>query len=526
MGIFSKIVRALFGSSEPRRPVGSYRGPQEDREAPPYRPPTFTEDPPPNLDPGDFAPMSREEILKTKAPSASSTALGWVRFDRIPPKGDLHNELVDRAMVSHGFITPEELVEIHEVGAEMDVVQPSVDAVKVRAAAAGRAAAAATQAEREAIKAQKQAEARERRERRARLVEARKKTDIIYLGRGVSQGLADRRANVEKLTGLDLPVLAAPRDIAEAMGLTIPKLRWLAFHAESAKISHYVRFTVPKRTGGVRSLAAPMPLLAATQQWILYKLLSKLETEDPAHGFVRGRSTVTNATPHTGAQVLVNFDLSDFFPTITFPRVRGYFASLGYSPAAATILALLVTEPPRREVVHAGTKYQVATGPHALPQGACTSPALSNLIARQLDRRLHGMAVKLGYEYTRYADDMTFSTKSEEATPSLGYLMARVRHICLDEGFKVNEKKTRVLRPSASQRVTGIVVNDRVNVPRKIIRRMRAILHQAQFTGLEAQNRENHPEFHAEVLGMIAYISMVNPERGAELRAAYANRKL
>jgi retron-type reverse transcriptase len=407
----------------------------------------------------------------------------------------------------------------------VDVARPTLDAVQARAEVAGGAAVAATHAEREAIRERKRAEARERRERHARLVAARKQTDIVYLGRGVSQGLADRRANVEKLAARGLPVLAAPRDLATAMGLAIPKLRWLAFHAEAAKITHYVRFTVPKRSGGTRSLAAPMPLLAATQQWILENVLVRLETEDPAHGFVRGRSTVTNASPHVGAKVLVNFDLSEFFPTISFPRVRGYFISLGYSPAAATILGLLATEPPRREVLHAGTKYQVATGPRALPQGACTSPALCNLIARQLDRRLSGLAAKLGYEYTRYADDLTFSKKREAVTPSLGYLMARVRHICQDEGFAVNEKKTRVLRPSASQRVTGIVVNDRVNVPRQVIRRLRAILHQARFDGLDAQNREGRPEFRAWVLGMIAYVSMVNPERGAELRAAYERQK-
>jgi len=168
---------------------------------------------------------------------------------------------------------------------------------------------------------------------------------------------------------------------------------------------------------------------------------------------------------------------------------------------------------PRRELAHTGTTYHAATGPRALPQGACTSPALSNLIVRQLDRRLLGLANKLGHEYTRYADDMSFSAKSEDSTPSLGYLMARVRHIVQDEGFAVNEKKTRVLRPNASQRVTGIVVNDRLNVPRKTIRQLRAILHQARFTGLDAQNRENPPEFRAWLLGMIAYVSMVNPSR-------------
>ena len=93
-----------------------------------------------------------------------------------------------------------------------------------------------------------------------------------------------------------------------------------------------------------------------------------------AHGFVEKRSTVTNARPHVGKDVVVNLDLKDFFPSITFPRVRGLFESLGYSPAVATLLALLTTEAPRVQVLHDGTPFWVAAGERALPQGACTSP--------------------------------------------------------------------------------------------------------------------------------------------------------
>src|SRR4029079_11661853 len=132
-----------------------------------------------------------------------------------------------------------------------------------------------------------------------------------------------------------------------------------------------------------------------------------------AHGFVPGRSTMSNAVPHVRRDVVVNADLKEFFPTISFPRVKGVFQELGYSPAVATILALLCTESPRREVTYAGRVWQVAIGPRALPQGACTSPALSNLPARALDARLTGMAQKLGWTYTRYADDLTFSTSGD-----------------------------------------------------------------------------------------------------------------
>src|SRR5262249_32965661 len=133
-------------------------------------------------------------------------------------------------------------------------------------------------------------------------------------------------------------------------------------------------------------------------------------------------------------------------------------------------------------------------------------------------KRLRGLADKLGLNYTRYADDLTFSGDAE-ANGRVGYLMARVRHIAEDEGFALNVKKSRVQRRNAAQCVTGLVVNDRPGVPRATVRRLRAILHRARREGLEAQNREGRPAFGAWLEGMIAYIGMVRPVVGARLRA-------
>jgi retron-type reverse transcriptase len=277
---------------------------------------------------------------------------------------------------------------------------------------------------------------------------------------------------------------------------------------------------VPNKSGGTRELAAPHRDMARCQDWIRVNILDRVPLHDAAHGFVAGRSTVSNATPHLGRAVVVNADLRDFFPSITFPRVKGVFQQLGYSPAAATILALLCTECPRTTVDYAGRTLHVATGPRGLPQGASTSPALSNLVARGLDARIGGLAKKLGWTYTRYADDLTFSTDAEGA-PKTAWLLARLRHIVGEENFTVNEKKTRVQRPNACQTVTGIVVNKHPNVPRETVRRIRAILHRAKTTSLAAQNRGNRPHFAAWVRGMIAYIAMVNPDRGRELQTAY-----
>jgi retron-type reverse transcriptase len=283
-----------------------------------------------------------------------------------------------------------------------------------------------------------------------------------------------------------------------------------------------VRFTVPKKSGGVRELSAPHKSLAAAQRWIFQSILQGLPTHAAAHGFVRGRSICTNAMPHAGRHMLVNADLKDFFPTITFPRVRGAFESLGYSPAVSTIFALLCTESPRRTVEYAGRKFHVATGPRALPQGACTSPALSNLIARRLDSRLAGIAAKLGWQYTRYADDLSFSaTEDVEPDKKIGYLLARIRHIAQDEGFHVNEKKTRVLRRSAAMSVTGVVVNERPGVRRRQRRRLRAILHNASRSGLASQNRANVPHFAAKIRGQIAVDQMVNADQGRKLAEAF-----
>jgi hypothetical protein len=241
-----------------------------------------------------------------------------------------------------------------------------------------------------------------------------------------------------------------------------------------------------------------------------------LPVDPAAHGFATGRSILTNAQAHIGRAVLINLDLADFFPSIHLVRVRSVFVRLGYSGAVATLLALLCTECPRREVRYDGKTYFVATGARGLPQGACTSPALANQVAGRLDRRLAGLARKLNLAYTRYADDLTFSS-AEPITQRIGYLMARVRHIARDEGFTVNENKSRVLKRNTAQIVTGLVVNDKPTLRRREIRRLRAILHRAAKEGLDRQNRAGHPHFVAQLRGKIALLHMVRPELAAKL---------
>jgi retron-type reverse transcriptase len=471
-----------------------------------------------NLDASQFAPISSTDALaQARASTTVRSNPWWGRLDTIPPARDERTLLIDRSLVAYGLLKPEDLVEIHKIGDQM--LEFTGD--QAIAAERARAAVLASEADRKRLKEQKKAESAERKRKHAEDVARRTASDITFLGRGVSRGLADRRANVEKLQAGKLHVLASPADVAKALSISISRLRWLAFHSDAAETIHYVRFTVPKKSGGVRELSAPHRDLAAAQRWIFQNIIQRLPTHPAAHGFVPGRSIRSNALPHVGRQIVVNADLKDFFPTITFHRVRGAIEQLGYSPAVASILALLCTESPRRTVEYAGRTFHVATGPRALPQGACTSPALSNLIARRLDSRLGGIAAKLGWRYTRYADDLSFSAPAEAKPQEMtGYLLARIRHIAEDEGFFINEKKTRVLKQSTAMAVTGVIVNRRAGVRRREARRLRAILHNAKKHGLAAQNRTGDPQFEARLRGQIAFVHMINPDQCRPLLAA------
>lgn len=479
---------------------------------------------PPRVDPlsaGAILGLSQDELRK-RALRINPYQTAWIgRVDTIPPQSDERTALIDRGLILRGLLSEAQIAEIHRVG---DLWLKHHEAEKMAAIAAKKAvdlAMAAGAAERAAVKAQKKREAEAKKEQRAAEIQRRKAEDILYLGPGVSSLLSDRRSHIEALKERGLPLLSTPADVALALDLKVSELRWLCFHSEASEHPHYAYFEIPKRSSGKRLLAAPQPKLAKAQAWVLHNVLERLSTEEPAHGFIKGRSTVTCATPHVGRDLVINLDLTEFFPTISIDRVRGVFRRLGYSPAVASIFALLCSEAPRTPAIFEGRRYWVAVGPRALPQGACTSPALSNQIARKLDRRLAGMSRKYGFVYTRYADDLTFSAPPGKRQ-ELPMFLARVRHIVDEEGFALNPRKGRVQGAARRQSVTGIVVNQKPSVPREEVRTLRAILHQAKKTGLAAQNREGLPHFEAHLAGRIAYVHMVDPERAAPLRAALA----
>lgn len=320
-----------------------------------------------------------------------------------------------------------------------------------------------------------------------------------------------------RLQRFNLPILRTERDLAEWLGIPLPRLRWFTHDKPADRVWHYVRYEIPKRGGGRRVILAPKRELKALQRKVLDGLLAQVPASGSAHGFARGRSIVTNAQPHVGKEVILNLDLKDFFPSVIFPRVRGLFIALGYAFPVASTLALLCTEHEREAFDRDDVRYYISVGARSLVQGAPTSPALANMAAWRLDRRLEGLARKHGFAYTRYADDLTFS--GGEAGAALRILDSAQR-IIRDEHFEVNADKTRLYRRSSRQMVTGLVVNDGLNTPRRLRRRLRAILHNARRTGLEAQNREGRADFRAQLAGQIGFVQMANAKQAARLKEA------
>lgn len=315
---------------------------------------------------------------------------------------------------------------------------------------------------------------------------------------------------VEKLA---LPEIATPAALAKFLGLGSAKeiTRWLRPGEERG--SGYVAFEIPKATGGSRRIHAPRAALKRAQRRVLEGILSRIPAHEACHGFVKERSIVTNASAHRGARVVLKIDLADFFPTIHFRRVEGLFASYGYPRPVARLLAGICTHRARLP------DGRVAW-PGVLPQGAPTSPALANIVCRRLDARLSKLAHRAGATYTRYADDLTFSF-AEEPQRSLGRFFWWVDQICQAEGFAENAKKRRVLRQSRQQRVTGVVVNEGLTVPREVRRRLRAMIHRCRKEGLDAvAAAQGRPDLLAAMAGTAAYVKMVQPGPGEKLASA------
>jgi hypothetical protein len=326
-----------------------------------------------------------------------------------------------------------------------------------------------------------------------------------------------------------LPYLKTPQELADWLGTPIGKLVWLTHRLnengrpKSVQDAHYHYRWLAKRGGGQRLIEAPKPLLKQVQQRILRDILDKVPAHPQVHGFVEGRSILTNARPHVGRYVVLKFDLEDFYGSVHYRRVTAVFRGLGFSREVAIWLARLTTSAVPESLRAPGTSGGSVAWPYHprhLPQGAATSPALANLSAYSLDVRLTGLAQKDQVTYTRYADDLTFSG-SHRFAAALRDFIPLVTQIVRDERFRVNKAKRRVQRFHDRQRVTGVVVNEKPNVSREDYDRLKAILNNCVRRGPSTQNREQHPAFSAHLRGRIGHVLHLNPARGRKLLALY-----
>lgn len=253
----------------------------------------------------------------------------------------------------------------------------------------------------------------------------------------------------------------------------------------------YKTYHIPKRNGAFRRIDEPLPSLQKIQLWILRNILDRCVPSNIAMAFVKQRSIKHNAEIHLGRQMILSLDLKDFFPSISTPQVRSIFADLGFSTS----------------VVDALTQMTVLE--NGLPQGAPTSPSLSNLILKPFDERLKRFALRLGVRCSRYADDITIS-----GIFRVGEVVAGVRKLLLHYGFRLNDEKTRLMRPHERQEVTGVIVNHVLQAPRSVRRALRKEIYFIRKHGFpehESECASAYENRRAHLQGIAEFILFLNP---------------
>lgn len=330
-----------------------------------------------------------------------------------------------------------------------------------------------------------------------------------------------------------LPSITTAGQLADWFGVPINHLEWFAGCRSGRRapadgpLSHYYYRAIRKQNGEIRLLEIPKPRLRDLQRQVLHRLLDYIPPHEAAHGFCPHRSVRTFAAPHAAKRVVLRMDLADFFPTIRSRRVRAVFLTAGYPESVAALMTGLCTNclpaeflstldlPPAK---HCRLEL-LYSEPH-LPQGAPTSPALSNLIAFRLDCRLTALAKSAGACYTRYADDLAFSG-GHDFERSVRRFHLDVAAIALEEGFVANTRKTRIMRSSTRQRLAGVVVNKHPNIDRRHYDQLKAVLYNCVVRGADSQNRGQHSDFRSHLAGRVAFVEMINPARGRRLRKLY-----
>lgn len=327
------------------------------------------------------------------------------------------------------------------------------------------------------------------------------------------------------------PDLPTPIDLAHWLDIHPDELDWLARLRPLVHSDHYAYRWLPKRSEGWRLIEMPKTSLRAIQRKLLHGLLEYVPPHEAAHGFRSGHSILTNAQAHIGQRVVLKMDLQDFFLTLRGTRVNALFRTLGYPIEVARTLTALCTNrvPPGVLRPRDRSKYSCELpdldwntrkryGSWHLPQGAPTSPALANLCAFRLDLRLQAAADQFEANFTRYADDLSFSG-GPELLRRIDRFVPLVGAIAMEEGLRVNFRKTRVMTSAGRQEVTGVVVNQKPNIRRDNFDELKATLHNCARRGPSLENRAELSDFRAHLTGRVAHATMLNPSRGRKLYA-------
>ena len=302
------------------------------------------------------------------------------------------------------------------------------------------------------------------------------------------------KAYATNLLNLGLPVIFDKEHFAKLQGRDVAEISKMSAVIEQ----YYTQISIPKKAGGYRELNIPNPNVRLIQKWILNRILYNIPVSEYAHGFCKGKSIKTNAELHINQECVINLDLKDFFPSITQNQVFRVFYYYGYTQQVSHLLS------------------RICTYEGHLPQGAVTSPYLSNIVSLKLDKRISGLADKFNAKYSRYADDITISGNKK-----IKAMLPIIEKIIEEEGFEINSAKTRIQYKYRAQEVTGLTVNaGKVNVDRRYIKKlMQEIYYCKKFgpSGHLAHVGIDKLNFKEHMYGKAYFVKMVNEDLGKKI---------
>lgn len=308
------------------------------------------------------------------------------------------------------------------------------------------------------------------------------------------------KSNSELLRLMNLPVFSDGKELASLMHIDSKKINTFSTFPHG----YYRKFKIKKHDGSDREIKQPCKDLKAVQAWILRYILDQLSPSPYATAYRKKKNISHNVSPHSYNRYFICLDIEDFFDSISIRRVAKVFSIIGHSSKASNLLAKLCTcngGLPRR-----GAFYPTFEG--SLPQGAITSPALSNLIAAKLDRRIAGYTSRRNITYTRYADDMTLSANNPVV---LSQALPRILKIIKTEHFKPNMAKLRVLGPRKSCYITGLTKNNsesKFGIGKQKKKKMRAIMHHLIVQSKPDTKFKNEKS----IIGWLNYLNSVDQE--------------